>query len=224
MISITLLIIIATVVVSIIGFRNPQAIDNLIFNPPAVAEKNQYYRFITCGFIHADWGHLIFNMYAFFLFGEGQRKDGLEHIFLSVFGDKGKLLYLLMYILALVACLLPTYNKNKTNHHYNSLGASGAVSAVVFAYILFDPLRGMGLIFIPVFIPGFLFGILYLIISYLLDLKGGSNINHSAHIWGALFGIIFVIIACKLFSTYPVLENFTEAVKNLDISKIFTTN
>ena len=223
MISITVLIIITTVIVSIIGFNNQQAVDNLIFNPPTVIEKNQYYRFITCGFIHANVAHLFFNMYALYLFGEGQRKDGVEYFFLSIFGDKGKLLYLVMYILALIACLIPTFNKNKTNYNYRSLGASGAVSAVVFAFILFEPLRGVGLIFIPVFIPGFLFGILYLIISYLLDRKGSSNINHSAHIWGGLFGIIFVIIVSKLFSNYPVLDNFMEAVKSLDIRKIFTT-
>ena len=223
MFSITLLIIIATVIVSIIAFKNQQAMDNLIFNPPVVIEKNQYYRFITCGFIHADIPHLFFNMYALFLFGEGQRRDGVEHMFSSIFGDKGKLLYLVMYILALIVCLIPTFNKNKTNYNYKSLGASGAVSAVVFSFILFEPLRGVGLIFIPVFVPGFLFGILYLIISYLLDLKGSSNINHSAHIWGALFGIVFIIIACKLFSTFPVLDNFIESVKSLEMDKIFTT-
>jgi len=223
MISITLLIIITTVVISVIGFSRQQAMDNLIFNPPVIVEKNQYYRFVTCGFIHANIPHLVLNMYALYLFGEGQTKEGTEYLFLATFGEKGKLLYLLMYLLALPVCLIPTFNKNKANYAYRSLGASGAVSAIVFAYILFEPLRGVGLIFIPVFIPGFLFGILYLVISYYLDRRGGSNINHSAHIWGALFGIVFVIIACKLFSTFPVLENFLESVKNLDIKKIFTT-
>jgi membrane associated rhomboid family serine protease len=223
MISITIIIIIATVIVSLIAFNNEQAMDKLIFYPPAVNEKNQYYRFITCGFIHANMPHLFFNMYALYLFGEGQRKDGVEYFFAAIFGDKGKLLYVLMYLLTLIACLIPTYNKNKDNENYRSLGASGAVSAVVFAFILFEPLRGVGLIFIPVFIPGFLFGIIYLLISFWLDKKGGTHVNHSAHIWGALFGIVFVIAACKLFSTYPVLENFMESVKNLDMSKIFTT-
>ena len=197
--------------------------DNLIFYPPAVTEKNQYYRFISCGFIHANIPHLIFNMYALYLFGEGQHKDGVEYFFAAIFGDKGKVLYLLMYVLALVACLIPTFNKNKNNYNYRSLGASGAVSAVVFSYILFEPLRGVGLIFIPVFVPGFLFGILYLVISYLLDRRGRGNVNHSAHIWGALFGIVFVITACKLFSTYDVLDTFIQSVKNLDVRKIFTT-
>ena len=128
-----------------------------------------------------------------------------------------------MYIAALIVCLIPSFLKNKNNSNYRSLGASGAVSAVVFAYILFNPLQGVGLIFIPVFIPGFLFGIIYLVVSWLLDRKGGGSVNHSAHIWGAIFGVIFFIAASKLFSDYSVLDQFVESVKNFDPSKIFTT-
>ena len=222
--SVTVIIIILTVLVSIAGFRSEKVIDDLIFYPPAIIQNKQYYRFVTCGFIHADIGHLFFNMYAFYLFGEGQIKNGTENIFLSVFGDYGRLLYIVMYVLALVACLIPSFQRNRANPNYRSLGASGAVSAVVFAYILFNPLQGVGLIFIPVFIPGFLFGIIYLVVSWWLDRKGGGSINHSAHIWGALFGVIFFIIASKLFSDYPVLDHFVESVKNLDPGKIFTTH
>ena len=127
-----------------------------------------------------------------------------------------------MYVLALIVCVIPSYLKNKTNTAYRSLGASGAVSAVVFAYILFNPLQGIGLIFIPVYMMGFLFGIIYLLVSYWLDKKGGGRINHSAHIWGALFGIMFLIFTSNLFSNYPVLDHFIDAVKNLDPHKIFT--
>jgi membrane associated rhomboid family serine protease len=222
--SITVIIIIITVLVSIAGFRSEKVINDLIFYPPAITQNNQYYRFITCGFIHADISHLFFNMYAFYLFGEGQAKNGTENIFLSIFGDYGRLLYIIMYILALIVCLIPSFKKNRANPDYRSLGASGAVSAVVFAYILFNPLQGVGLIFIPVFIPGFLFGIIYLVVSWLLDRKGGGSINHSAHIWGALFGVIFLIIASNLFSGYPVLEHFVESVKNLDPHQIFRTH
>ena len=222
--SVTVIIIIITVLVSIAGFRSEKVIDDLIFYPPAITQNNQYYRFITCGFIHADISHLLFNMYAFYLFGDGQMKNGTENIFTSVFGAYGKLLYITMYIAALIVCLIPSFLKNKNNSNYRSLGASGAVSAVVFAYILFNPLQGVGLIFIPVFIPGFLFGIIYLVVSWLLDRKGGGSINHSAHIWGAIFGVIFFIVASKLFSGYPVLDHFVESVKNLDPHKIFTTH
>jgi len=222
-ISITEIIVAITAIISFIGFNNSEVIDKLIFYPPAISERKQWYRFFTCGFIHKDIPHLIFNMYALFLFGQGQHKDGVEFLFEDVFGNNAKLFYLIMYLLALGACLIPTYIKNKNNAGYMSLGASGAVSAVVFAYILLDPMRGVGLIFIPIFIPGFLFGIIYLVVSYLLSKSKRGNVNHSAHIWGALFGVVFLVIASKLFSTFPVWENFVDAVKNVNISKIFST-
>lgn len=216
--SITLIIIIVTVIISIFAFRSQKVMDDLIFYPTAITEKNQYYRFITYGFIHADISHLFFNMYAFYLFG-----GACENSFINIFGNNGKTFYLLMYFLALIACVIPDFNKHKNNPGYRSLGASGAVSAVVFAYILFQPLQGIGLLFIPIFIPGFLFGILFLVVSYFLGKKGGSRINHSAHIWGAIFGVIFLIIFSELFSTYPLLDNFVNSVKGLNIRKIFTT-
>ncbi|HEY5461747.1 MAG TPA: rhomboid family intramembrane serine protease [Hanamia sp.] len=216
--SITLIIIIVTVIVSIFAFRSHKVMDDLIFYPTAITEKNQYYRFISYGFIHADISHLFFNMYAFYLFG-----GACENSFVNIFGNYGKTFYLLMYFLALIACVIPDFNKHKTNPGYRSLGASGAVSAVVFAYILFQPLQGIGLLFIPIFIPGFLFGIIFLVVSYFLGKKGGSRINHSAHIWGAIFGVVFLIIFSHFFSTYPLIDNFMTAVKGLDLRHIFTT-
>ena len=206
-ISITLIIIIATSIISFIAFNNHKLLDQFIFYPPAV-RRGQIYRFFSCGLIHADFGHLIFNMISLYLFGEA-----VESKFIEAFGPLGKLVYLGMYVLALAASVIPTYINNKDNYHYRSLGASGAVSAVVFASILFNPLSGMGLLFIPVFIPGFLFGILYLVISYYLDRRGGSNINHSAHIWGALFGIAFLIVACFALSDYKPLSAFIDQVR-----------
>ena len=217
--SITVIIIVITVIISIAALRSEKVMNNLIFYPPAITDNKQYYRFITSGFIHADFGHLFFNMYAFYLFG-----NITEEIFSAIFGNYGKLLYITMYVLSLIACMIPSYLKNKTNPNYRSLGASGAVSAVVFAYILFSPMQGVGLIFIPVYIPGFLFGIIYLVVSYLLDRKGGGRINHSAHIWGALFGIAFFILTSNLIAGYPILDHFTEAVKGFDPYKIFSTH
>ena len=209
MLSITLIIIISTVIVSVIAFKNEQVMDNLIFYPPAVTEKNQYYRFITCGFIHADIGHLAFNMISFYLFSNGL----VEPAFIGFFGDYGRALLLLMYVLALIVCLLPTYFKNKNNQQYRSLGASGAVSAVVFAGLMISPLSQIGFFIIPPIIPGFIFGPLYLIISAYMEKRGGDNINHSAHIWGALFGVAFIIIATKLYSDYDVWTHFIDDVQ-----------
>jgi len=216
-ISITVIIIAATSIISFMAFSNQNLLEKFIFYPPAV-RRGQFYRFFSCGLIHADWGHLIFNMLALYLFGEK-----VELMFGIIFGPAGKLIYLAMYLVALAVSILPTYINNKDNYHYRSLGASGAVSAVIFAGILFEPLVGIGLFFIPVYLAGFLFGIIYLLVSGWLDKKGGGNINHSAHIFGALFGIGFTIIACRVFSDYPVLQLFIDQIKNMSASDIIQT-
>lgn len=221
--SITFIIIALTCIISFSAFNNGKLMDDLIFSPPSV-QQGQWYRFFSCGLLHADYSHLIFNMLALYLFGIGSKIEtpvgdfytGVEYRFVDIFGTSGKLIYLGMYILALAASLIPTYAKNKDNYHYRSLGASGAVSAVVFASILFNPLVGMGLFFIPIYIAGFLFGIIYLAISNILEKKGQGNINHSAHISGAIFGIAFTIIVVQFIGNYPVLTNFIDAIKNMD--------
>lgn len=213
-ITTTLIIIIITSLVSFTAFSNDKIMNDLIFYPPAV-QRGQWYRFFSCGLLHADIGHLIFNMLTLYFFG-----GHVEFHFEMLFGKYGKLVYLALYILALGACLLPTYGKNKDNYHYRSLGASGAVSAVIFSSILFTPLNGIGLFFIPVGIAGFLFGFIYLVVSSMLDRKGGSNVNHSAHIYGALFGVAFTIIICRYVAHYPVLSYFLEQVKNAKLEDL----
>lgn len=206
--TITIIIIILTVLISISALNNDKIMTDLIFDPPAVTYQKQWYRFFTSGFLHADYVHLGFNMYGLYIFGQYVETD-----FSRLFGDLGKLMYLLMYILSLFFCLLPTYAQNKTNSSYRSLGASGAVSAVIFAFILLNPLVPMGLLFIPVRIPGFAFGLLFLVISTFLDKRGGGNVNHSAHIWGALFGVAFLIITAFAFTDYKPLSVFIEQVR-----------
>ena len=205
--SITIIIVIITTLVSIGGFSNQKIIDDLIFYPPAVTKQNQWYRFFTCGLIHADWGHLFFNMLSLYLFGRF-----VEDAFGQLFGIYGKWVYLAMYVSALLVSLLPTFSKNKDNYYYRSLGASGAVSAVVFAGLVLTPTLGIYIFFIPIPIPGFIFAPLYLIISALMDRKGVGNINHSAHIWGSIYGLAFVIIACR-FVDYPVIQNMLQEIK-----------
>jgi membrane associated rhomboid family serine protease len=118
-----------------------------------------------------------------------------------------------MYVLALAVSILPTYNKNKDNYHYRSLGASGAVSAVIFAGLLIAPYTEVYFFFIPIPIPGFIFAPLYLLISAILDRKGGDNINHSAHIWGALFGLAFVIVVGKFVADFNAISYCIEGIK-----------
>ena len=205
--DITTIIIIITALISIGGFSNQKIIDDLIFYPPAVSQRNQWYRFITCGLIHADVGHLIFNMLSLYLFGRF-----VEEKFIEIFARNGKLIYLVMYVTSLFVCLLPTYFKNKNNYSYRSLGASGAVSAVVFAGLMIAPYVQVGFFFIPPIIPGFIFGPLYLLITAWRDKRGGGNINHSAHLWGALYGLLFIIVAGRMVG-YDAIQEFVNGVK-----------
>ena len=207
-ISITFILILITVLVSIGGFTNEKIMDDLIFYPPAVSQRNQWYRFFSCGFIHADIGHLLFNMISFYFFGKV-----VEDVFVMFFPQIGKVLYLLMYLSALMVSLLPTYYKNQNNYSYRSLGASGAVSAVVFAGLVIAPDQLIYIYFIPIGIPGFIFAPLYLLLSALLARKGGDNINHSAHIWGSIYGLIFIIIAGKI-AGYDIINYFFTTVQN----------
>jgi membrane associated rhomboid family serine protease len=210
--TITLIIIILTGIISFTAFSNEKIINDLIFYPPAITKHNQWYRFFTCGLIHADITHLLFNMLSLYMFGEFVERSFSSPI---LFAEKGKILYLVMYLLALLVCLIPTFIKHKNDYYYRSLGASGAVSAVVFAGILFDPTAKLGFFFIPPIIPGYIFGPLYLILSTYLEKRSQDNINHSAHIWGALFGIIFIVAAAAILKTdYQPLEQFILKIRS----------
>jgi membrane associated rhomboid family serine protease len=210
--SFTLIIVIITCLVSIGGLSNYKIMDDLIFYPPAI-QRRQYYRFITHGFVHADYFHLAFNMVALWSFGEAIEKVLFSHP--CVFGVNGKYFFLLLYFLGLIFASLPDYFRYRNSFHFRSLGASGAVSAVIFAAIALLPQMPINFLFIPIDIPGFIFGIIYLIASAYLDKRGGGNINHMAHIFGALFGIIFVLVCVKLFGHLNVLENFMNQVRSL---------
>ena len=210
--SVTLLLVLANLALSIPAFYNSKLMNDLIFYPPAITNQRQYYRFITHGFLHADLPHFAFNMLALYSFG-----GAVEQIFSlnCLFGAMGKIYYLLLYIAALVIATLPTYLKNKENYHYRGLGASGAVSAVVFAGITLLPQIPIKFMFIPIDIPGYIFGIAYLGISAYLDRKGGGNVNHSAHFWGAAFGIAVTIILCVALAQLNVFENFIKQIQSI---------
>lgn len=209
MLSITLIILILTCIISFTAFSNPRVVNDLIFYPPAITQRNQWYRFITCGLIHADIAHLAFNMFSFYMFG-----GFVEEAFMSYLGAMGKPLYLAMYVTGLIICLLPTYFKHRNDYHYRSLGASGAVSAVVFAGIFLSPTSKIGILFIPPIIPGFIFGVLYLAASAYMSKRGGDNINHSAHFWGAVWGVAFVIVSFWVLYDYNMINYFIDRVKD----------
>src|SRR6266487_5136094 len=207
--NITVIIVVVTCIISFLAFSNQKVIDSLIFNPPAIHNRNEWYRFFTCGLIHADIMHLAFNMFSFYIFGRL-----VENAFIEIFGTKGSILYAVMYVAALGACLVPTYMQHKENYAYRSLGASGAVSAVVFAGIFLYPTQGIGIMFIPVAVTGFIVGPLYLIITACLINRGGSYINHSAHFWGALFGIAFLIVTAFMLSDFNPISFFVKQVSS----------
>lgn len=207
MLSATLVILLLTSVISFTAFSNEKITNDLIFYPTAITFHNQWYRFITCGFIHADFLHLAFNMYTFYFFG-----GMVESAFVEIFGRSGNVIYTVMYVTALAACLLPTYLKHKTNYYYRSLGASGAVSAVIFAGVLLYPTMRLRIFPIPIDIPAFVFGPIYLLISAYLAKKGQGNINHSAHLWGAVYGILFILVASQLFSSFRPVQHFIDDV------------
>ncbi len=203
--SLNTLIIITTVIVSIITWRNEPLLQRLIFHPHTVLFQKQYYRLLTSGFIHQGWMHLIFNMLALFFFGRG-----VESIFNYIFPGVGGILFLFFYLSAIIVSDLPTLRKQKGNPHYFSLGASGGVSAIVFCWIMFFPLETIYIYFIPM--PGFILGILYLVYSYYQSKNPDSHINHDAHLYGAVYGILFTIVV------YPkVIPRFIEQVSGFSI-------
>lgn len=181
----TTAIIIITVIISLLAWQDKKMMARLIFDPLSVTRFKQYDRFISHGFVHADGMHLLFNMFTLYFFGRA-----IEWLYIDKFGSLG---FVFFYILAIIVAIIPSYLKNKNNAHYLSLGASGGVSAILFAFILFDPWNTIYL-FAVLPIPAIVFAIAYTAYSIHADKRGGSNINHSAHLYGAAFGVIATII------------------------------
>lgn len=186
--SITFIIILATAAVSIPAFNNRTLFYKLDFSPFIVEKNKEWYRFITHAFLHADWMHLIFNMLVLFFFG-----DVTQQHFEAYVGLKGIFYYIILYFGGIAIAVLPTYKKNKDNPSYHSVGASGAVSAVLFSSVIFSPSRSICLWGVLCF-PGIVWAIIYLVYSYVQSKREGGYINHDAHFWGAIFGIVFTFL------------------------------
>lgn len=194
---ITLLLIAVTCVVSFAAFRRPQLGQKLVLWPPAVTRKHEYWRLLTSGFVHADLQHLLFNMLTLFFFG-----GLMERFFVFYLGAVG---YVLFYLSGVVVAIVPSYLHHRHDANYVSLGASGAVSAVLFAFILVQPWALIFVFFFP--LPAIVYAILYVGYSIYMDHRGGDNINHSAHLWGAAYGILFTV------ATQPrVVELFVQRI------------
>ena len=186
---ITLIIIAATALLSIPAFKDQNLFHKYLLDPYLVTNKKQYYRVISHAFLHGNWSHLLVNMFVLWQFG-----GTVESTFTSLFGTLGSFYFVLLYFGGIVASSLPTVKKEANNPYYRSIGASGAVSAVLFSYILMYPTSMLGfMIVIP--IPAIIFGVLYIWYEKRMAEQGmNDGIGHDAHYYGALFGVIATLV------------------------------
>lgn len=191
-ISITIIIIIFTCLVSYQGFNKYAFIDKLKHSPSLEFSLKEYYRLLTSGFIHADWTHLIINMFVLYSFGEF-----IEGYIVSEFGKAGGgVIFLILYLLNIILANIPTYIKHKNNPGFSSIGASGAVSGIIFIFILLRPWSMLSLFFI-IPVPAIIAGVGYLIYSSWAANKEQGRLDHSAHFAGAISGMMMIIILRK---------------------------
>jgi membrane associated rhomboid family serine protease len=182
-VSVALVIFAATIVASLAGlYAKPQIIERSLFRPYWFLRRRQYDTVVTSGFVHADLPHLLFNMVTFWFFAFPLERQ------------IGPVRFAVLYFLALVVSDLGTYAKHRNDPQYASLGASGAISAVLFAAIVYFPWMKLFIIPIPLPIPAPLFAVGYVAYSWYSARQARGRINHDAHLGGALFGLVFVLL------------------------------
>ena len=182
--KLTYVLLAITIGLSMLAFSNYELKNKLMFNPYKVKNGGEWYRFISHGFIHGDQNHLFINMFVLWQFG-----TTIETYFQQIFGAAAGGIFILFYLSAIVVSCISTYFKSSDNPGYNSLGASGATSAMVLAFVIFNPWEWF--IFPP--LPSILFAVAYLFYSSYMDKRQSDNIGHNAHFWGAVYGFVFVI-------------------------------
>ncbi|MDA7762555.1 rhomboid family intramembrane serine protease [Crocinitomicaceae bacterium] len=188
-IGITEIIVALTCLISWQALNNQNFQNQCMFIPYNVKHSNEYYRLLSHVLVHADFAHLAFNMISMFYLGKY-----LEMELVYEYGNLGMYYFIILYLLGGLAATILPYSRNSDNSMYRSLGASGAVSAVVFATIMWNPQLELMLLFIPIPIKAYILGPIYLAVEYYSMRRGGSGIAHDAHIGGALFGILFVLL------------------------------
>lgn len=181
---ITFVLIAVTVLVSWQALEKPRLRDRLVMWPPAVSRLHQYDRFLTHGFVHVNWMHLLFNMVTLYFFGRA-----VEGVFAQL-ASPG--MFLLFYLSAIVVSMLPGYLRHRNDSGYVTLGASGAVEAVLFAFVLFDPWNWIIVFVIPV--PAVVFAVAFLGYSFWADRRGGGKLDHNGHLSGAIYGVLFMLL------------------------------
>ncbi len=185
---VTYLLLAITILISVKAMEDATLKGKLMMNPYDVIHYKKWYRCFTHAFIHADFMHLGFNMFVLYNFGVN-----LEDTLVLNYGTQGYVMFAVLYIMGILFATIISLIKHKDNPGYNSLGASGAVMAVLFAYILMHPERELELLLLPnIKIPGFIFGPIILAIEYAMAKRGGTGIAHDAHFAGAIFGVLFI--------------------------------
>jgi membrane associated rhomboid family serine protease len=191
--------------------------NKYLFHPYSIYHNKEHYRFLTHAFIHGDFIHLAFNCLALYSFGLALEDVYLPYIFRNE--ETGELnhkmaevVYLALFTGGIYAASFTEYFRNKNNPDYSSLGASGAISSIMFCYIMISPLSDISLFFFPM--KGWIAGILLLGVSYYLIRRKKTtdyddNISHESHFWGALFGVVFTLVL-----KHDILERFINQIKN----------
>lgn len=201
---ITLIIVIVTAGISVVALRRRELLYRFDLSPYRIVHNKEYYRIFTHAFLHANYFHLGINMLVLYSFG-----TYIEQAFSRMQGEgvifSGPFFYLLLYIGSIALASLSTVIRYRDNDQYSAVGASGAVSAIVFTYIFFAPMQKI-YFYMVLPIPGILFGVLYLLYSSYMSRRSNDSINHSAHFWGAVVGFIFpILLEPSLFHLF--LEN-----------------
>ena len=192
--------------VTYFAWKNPEWHRKLMLNPYATYHYKEYYRLLTSGFVHNNSMHLFLNLFTLFFFGKA-----IEDIFLYLYGTSGYLLFAGFFLTAIIVSDIPTFLKYKNDPHYNSLGASGGVSAFVLSFILFDPLQELCL-YALLCLPGFILGALFIVYSIVQGKRGTDNINHDAHLFGALYGALFTVVLKP-----QVIAHFIRELSNFNL-------
>jgi membrane associated rhomboid family serine protease len=190
--SAVLIIIIITVAVSFIAFKDRALNDKLLFSPYLVQHNKEHMRLISHMFVHGDVFHLIFNMFSLYFLGSFLENQFTNSIYFEP--SQGLAHFLIIYFIGGLFSTIIPFSRHKNNPNYRAIGASGGVSAVIFAAILWAPTLPLSFMFFPFPIPAYIFGPLYLAFEFWSDRKGNSGIAHDAHIGGAIFGIVYVLI------------------------------
>lgn len=195
--SINIILLISIGIFSYQAFGNREMFRKYLFNPYIIIRNKEWIRFVSSAWLHGDMMHLLVNLFVLYSFG-----GYLEGAFSAWFGGVGSFYYLFIFLSSVIIAHIPSYIKHKDNYAFSSVGASGGVSGVLFAYILINPLSKLYL-FLAIPVNSLIFGILYLVYSFYMSKRGQDNINHDAHIWGAIGGMVMlVLIKPQVFTNF----------------------